>query len=128
MKKLDRSQNGLEKYRNLLISKRSELTSSLRAKLETLAAPDNAAPEDLAPVYHDQFVALKLNHFDSMQLKMVDAALDRMDGGKYGLCADCEESISGKRLEAIPWAVRCVSCQERRIPARESPQWVELVA
>jgi DnaK suppressor protein len=128
MKKLDRSRNGLEKYRNLLFSKRSELNSSLRAKLETLAAPENAAPEDLAPVYHDQFVALQLNHFDSMQLKMVDAALDRMDGGDYGLCADCGDPISGKRLEAIPWAVRCVSCQERRSPARESRQWVELVA
>ena len=128
MKKLDRSMNGLERYRSLLFSKRSELNSSLRAKLETLAAPENAAPEDLAPVYHDQFVALQLNHFDSMQLKLVDAALERMDGGDYGLCADCGEPISGKRLEAIPWAVRCVSCQERRSPSRESPKWVELVA
>jgi DnaK suppressor protein len=128
MKKTAGSRNGLEKYRNLLFSKRSELNSSLRAKLEALAAPESAAPEDLAPIYHDQFVALQLNHFDSMQLKMVDAALDRMDGGEYGLCADCGEPISGKRLEAIPWAVRCVSCQERWSPARESPQWVELVA
>ncbi len=128
MKRENGSMNGLEKYHRLLLARRSELQASLRAKLETLAAPGSAAPDDLAPVYHDQFVALKLNHLDAMQLKMIDAALDRMVEEDYGVCMDCGDPISGRRLEAIPWAMRCIACQERAGSAHDSPQLFQLVA
>lgn len=49
---------------------------------------------------------------ESRRLRDVEAALDRMDRGKFGLCADCEDPIPAKRLAAIPWASRCVRCQE----------------
>jgi DnaK suppressor protein len=101
-----------ENYRALLLAKKSELTSSLRSKLDTLAGPSGAALEDLAPVFHDQFIALRINRLDFLQLKLIEAALERIDSEEYGVCVDCGDAIAGVRLEAIPWAVRCIGCQE----------------
>jgi DnaK suppressor protein len=112
MKKTNVSTNGLEKYRKVLLGKKSELFSGSRGLLGILAGPGPSSPEDLAPVFHDQYFALRINDLDRLQLKLIDAALDRMDSHGYGVCVDCGEAISGRRLEAIPWAVRCIDCEE----------------
>ena len=39
--------------------------------------------------------------------------LERIENRSYGVCADCEEEIQFKRLEAVPWARHCVHCQAR---------------
>ena len=103
---------GVRRYRKVLLGKKSELLSALRGKLDTLAAGGSAAIEDLAPEMHDQFISLQINQLDSLQLKLVEAALGRMDSKTYGVCEDCGEAIPAKRLDAIPWAVRCIGCQE----------------
>jgi DnaK suppressor protein len=41
-------------------------------------------------------------------------AIDRLDAGTYGSCVDCERPIGTARLLAIPYAARCLSCQDRR--------------
>jgi len=43
----------------------------------------------------------------------LDEALRRLDEGKYGICEDCEEPISPARLRALPFARRCIACQEQ---------------
>lgn len=48
----------------------------------------------------------------SRVLADVDRSLQAISDGSYGICADCEEPISLKRLETIPWAPRCLRCQE----------------
>ena len=62
---------------------------------------------------HDQFVALRHHRMERRKLKLIDAALERLDGGEFGICAECGDAIPFKRLEAIPWAACCVPCQER---------------
>ena len=99
-------------YRKLLLAKKTELSSSLRSKLDTLTGPSGAALEDLAPVFTDQFIALRINSLDYLQLKLIEAALARIDSEQYGECMDCGTAISSSRLDAIPWAVRCIACQE----------------
>jgi DnaK suppressor protein len=42
------------------------------------------------------------------------AALARLDAGDYGVCADCGVDIPAPRLQAQPFAIRCIACQERR--------------
>lgn len=41
-------------------------------------------------------------------------ALDRLEAGRYGSCEVCGSAIAKERLEALPWAVRCVACAEKR--------------
>jgi DnaK suppressor protein len=49
---------------------------------------------------------------DSNLLRQVKAALQQIQNGTFGTCADCEETISAKRIIAVPWATRCIKCQE----------------
>lgn len=51
------------------------------------------------------------NHFDD-ELINVANALARIDAGEYGACMSCEGPIALKRLEALPYAKTCLSCQE----------------
>lgn len=44
----------------------------------------------------------------------IDDALMRLDAGKYGSCLECAREISEQRLRALPFAVRCQACEERR--------------
>jgi DnaK suppressor protein len=43
----------------------------------------------------------------------LDEALRRLDEGTYGICEDCDAPISPARLRALPFARRCVGCQEQ---------------
>ncbi len=47
-----------------------------------------------------------------LQLKVVEEALRKLDEGIYGICEDCGESIPTGRLNVMPFALRCVECQE----------------
>src|SRR5918994_6390732 len=45
------------------------------------------------------------------QLVLVDEALARIADGTFGTCVRCREPIAPERLEALPWAARCIDCQ-----------------
>jgi DnaK suppressor protein len=44
------------------------------------------------------------------KLADVERALEKLGDGTYGICDRCGTPITAERLEAIPWAVRCVAC------------------
>lgn len=48
----------------------------------------------------------------TLLLRQVKAALQRVQDGSYGICVDCEEDVPEKRLGVVPWAARCIPCQE----------------
>jgi DnaK suppressor protein len=48
----------------------------------------------------------------------VDEALARLGAGQYGSCVECTDDIPERRLRALPFAVRCQPCEERREDAR----------
>jgi len=45
-------------------------------------------------------------------LEPIEEALERLDDGTYGHCTDCGSAIGSARLLALPYARRCLSCQE----------------
>lgn len=47
-------------------------------------------------------------------LNEIEHALQKYEAGTYGLCDDCGKAIEQARLEAIPQAILCLSCKERR--------------
>jgi DnaK suppressor protein len=49
---------------------------------------------------------------ESTLLRQVKAALTRIQDGSFGNCIDCDSEIGPKRLAAVPWALRCIQCQD----------------
>ena len=81
---------------------------------------DAMDPKDLADIASDDVDRKMIEAIGSQELKrlrMIDAALTRIQQGKYGLCIKCSKKIPHARLEAIPYALMCVECKsadERR--------------
>jgi DnaK suppressor protein len=59
----------------------------------------------------ERLAALELQ--DRERLRLVAAALMRLRDGRYGICDACGGKISRRRLEALPEALLCISCQRR---------------
>lgn len=106
------SAGATQAYRQMLQDKRADVLATLGVKFDTLARMGRVAEEDQAQITHDEFVSLRLNSIDYLQLRLVDEALDRLSSGDYGVCQACEEPIPAKRLHALPWARYCIACQE----------------
>jgi DnaK suppressor protein len=63
-------------------------------------------------------IELALLQMRAETLKRIDEALARLDAGKYGSCYECDSEIPERRLRALPFAVRCQKCEERREQAQ----------
>jgi DnaK suppressor protein len=97
--------------RRRLEAKRWELLSS-HPKTEGLAVervPDSM--EELALEVQRSMAVDALNRKAAL-LGQVTEALERIAGGEYGVCLVCQNAISPKRLAALPWAARCLECQQ----------------
>jgi DnaK suppressor protein len=72
------------------------------------------SPDALDEVQNAAERELAIRNLDreSNMLRNVRAALHRINEGTFGVCAHCEEDISLKRLNAVPWAAYCIQCQE----------------
>jgi DnaK suppressor protein len=104
-----------EAFRKLLLAKRAEVLSSLvDTRFDTIASMGRVAEEDQAQISHEEYISVNRNKMDYELLRKVDAALDRVRTGEYGVCLECDEPISEKRLNAVPWAECCVHCQDRQ--------------
>jgi DnaK suppressor protein len=101
-----------EIYQRMLRERREQVLAGLGMKFDTLASMGRVAEEDQAQISHDEFVSLRLNSLDYVQLRLIDEALDRIRLGDYGVCLACEEKIAPKRLRAVPWARYCIHCQD----------------
>lgn len=100
-------------FRSRLAEKRGDVLSALGEKVASFSHGNRVGDEDLAQASHEEFVSLRLNGIDYQMLKLVEAALGRLDRGEYGICQRCDAPIAPKRLAAVPWALYCVACQER---------------
>lgn len=52
----------------------------------------------------DQLVALRQHRMHRQKLKLIDAALERLENGEFGVCAECGEPIPAKQLNIVSWA------------------------
>jgi DnaK suppressor protein len=103
-------------YRKILENKAEEVRLSMSAQkaAQVVARLDIPSDEgDLSQQHHEEWIFLNRNSIDIKLLREIAGALHRMDHDHYGVCMECEEPISAKRLDAVPWAKYCVSCQER---------------
>ena len=102
-------------YKKILEAKGDEIRRSMSAQkaaqmVSRLDCPSDEG--DLSQQHHEEWIFLNRNTIDMKLLREVSDALHRIDTGHYGVCLECEEEISQKRLDAVPWARYCVTCQE----------------
>ena len=110
----------LEKFRETLVAKADGLRENLVAAKagQALRGERLADVDDQAVQSHEEWIILNRNNIDVMLLREINEALARVEEGAYGECMECEDPISTKRLDAIPWAKYCIGCQEE-ISARQ---------
>lgn len=102
-------------YRKMLEKKAEEVRHSMSAQkaAQVVARLDCPSDEgDLSQQHHEEWIFLNRNTIDMKLLREIADALHRIDQGIYAVCMECDEPISAKRLDAVPWARYCVTCQE----------------
>ena len=102
----------INKFREILEAKAAELSQVVRNR-EGIAI--EKSPDALDEVQHASERELAIRNLDreSRLLTQVRGALRRIDDGHFGTCMHCEEEISIKRVNAVPWTPFCISCQEQ---------------
>jgi len=102
----------LNKFKRILEDKRVELE---RVVSNRDAITIEKSADALDEVQHAAERELAIRNLDreSMLLRNVRLALRRIADGSFGTCLHCEEDISPKRINAVPWAAFCIACQEQ---------------
>jgi DnaK suppressor protein len=95
----------------ILERKETELIRVLRER-SGIAIERSADPMDEIQSATERDLAIGNVDRESTLLRAVKAALLRRHDGSFGTCIECESEISAKRLAAVPWAPRCIQCQE----------------
>lgn len=106
-----------EQFRKVLEERQRLLRESVvRAEQDGRTADASDAAQDIADrassSYQKEFLFHQSSN-DRQLLQLVEGALGRIREGSFGECVSCAEEINPKRLEAVPWARYCISCQEK---------------
>ena len=106
----------LEYYKKKLTTRREELMKTIARTEEEGRTADDDPTVDLADKaansYTKEFL-FGMTNTDRTILNLIDEALKRIRINEYGSCLTCQEEMQQKRLEAVPWAKNCISCQEK---------------
>jgi DnaK suppressor protein len=107
----------LARIRAGLVAERARLLEEIG---EAIVAPGQMTYGSQAAAASQVFAQqrdLALRDRADQQLALVNEALARLDAGTFGTCVRCGKPIPLERLEALPWAARCIDCQ--RIAPRD---------
>jgi DnaK suppressor protein len=97
------------------------LQQQLHAKLAESRSPEArqglkaeaaADPLDDAVARNALDIVVTTVNSDFATRRAIKAALERIASGEYGHCDRCGEPMNPRRLEALPWAANCVTCQQ----------------
>ncbi len=106
----------LEYYRKKLVAKRDELLRTIARTQEEGRSADDDPTVDLADKaansYTKEFLFGQTDS-DRLTLQLINEALKRIRENTYGECSLCHGEMQQKRLEAVPWARHCLTCQQK---------------
>ena len=113
----------LKLFKELLIKKKAEVAKGIEHiandALKTSqrdAAGDLSAYSlhmaDMATDNYDREFALNLADNEQKVIHRIDAAIEKVDAGTFGMCEVCGKKIAKARLKIVPYAELCVPCQE----------------
>jgi len=103
-------------FKKRLEEMRQQIMQSLQKNVadtrEVNSTPDTKDMGDLALSNYTKEYLFQLSDNDRVHLQNITDALARIEEGSYGECIDCGGAVPKKRLEVVPWALRCTKCQE----------------
>jgi DnaK suppressor protein len=105
----------LKRFKKILEDKREALIANAQhMNLENMTLDTNDLPDemDLAASEGLQSFQFRLRGREKTFLEKIDRALQKIEAGEFGICEECNEEISVKRLEARPETSLCIRCKE----------------
>ena len=108
-----------ERLRLLLANKANALQDQSHRHSLTQDEPRDE-PEE-AERLRARDTAMLMNERDMQLAQRIERAINKIDAGEYGRCMDCDTDIEVERLRALPWAERCIACQEELEAHRADP-------
>lgn len=101
----------MESFKHSLLARRQELGGGGASRDDIIVQRLSDTVDDVQHSADREIAITTLSrHWEA--LKEIDSALERIEDGTFGTCLRCDEPIGEKRLRAIPWAPRCIRCQE----------------
>ena len=107
----------LKRFKEVLEAKRDALVQNaknMKAEGMVLDADDLPDEMDLASSEGMQSFEFRLRGREKTFLQKIDRALRKIEEGDFGVCEECGEEISTKRLEARPETTLCIRCKEEQ--------------
>jgi DnaK suppressor protein len=104
--------------RELLVAKQSELAHRLQRLKENLTGGRSADSQEQAQELENAEVVDALGNEARSEISKIARALDQIKNNTYGICVDCGEEIPMARLEAHPFADKCIRCATAAEAAR----------
>jgi DnaK suppressor protein len=110
-------QKKLKAFKERLVLKKQEILEVFQKNKTYGKEADEEGAQDIADKasnsYTKEFL-FSLSNSERDMLQLVDRALVRIDEKRFGSCVVCDDEMNAKRLEAVPWASHCLSCQEKQ--------------
>jgi DnaK suppressor protein len=107
-----------QKYKRRLVMERDALLAQIDAqqggrisRAEVASEALDKSEDDNAQIQSGRDVAFAIHEHETAELLVIDASLQRIQEGVYGLCLDCGAHIPAARLDAAPHTQRCIACQ-----------------
>jgi len=107
----------LKRFKDLLVEERRSLIAKANKTLAEDAVLDvNELPDEIdqASAEYQQSFTFRLRDREKYYLSKIDKALQKIEAGEFGMCEECGEEISIKRLEARPVTTLCIRCKEEQ--------------
>jgi DnaK suppressor protein len=107
-----------ERFRELLLEERQRVSDAIAyLHEENSGSQDDEVPEtgdaDTATVTLDRELDFSLEENSTRVLDEIDSALRKIDEGTFGTCERCGQPIAPERLEAMPYATKCIDCKRQ---------------
>jgi RNA polymerase-binding protein DksA len=102
-----------QRVEHALTTLREEHPGSLDDEVEEVSATADNHLADTASATLGREIDYTLGENAEQVISEIDAALQRIDGGTYGVCTNCGREIPRERLEANPWASLCIDCKRK---------------
>jgi len=110
-------QKKMKLFREKLLQKKQEILEAYNKNKTYGKEADEDGAQDIADKasnsYAKEFL-FSLSNSERDMLQLVDEALARIGERRFGVCVVCEDEMDKRRLEAVPWARHCLTCQEKQ--------------